>query len=109
MAKAKDTETFDAPAAKPRNPDTATKIAALEEKIFGKDCKRDADGRPLERGAGSLYAQASAQDKALLDALYALQAAETKVAEAEAAHGAAADTVAAAQMAVEKAETAAKG
>lgn len=77
--------------------DTAAKITALETKLFGDD--------PLkQRGVGSQYEKADEKDKALLDALYALQAAENAVGAAEVAREAAKQKVAEAQKSVDQIE-----
>lgn len=83
--------------------DTAGKIATLETKLFGDSPLLGPDGRPYEKGSGSYYAsdKHDPKDRALLDALYALQDAEAAVAKAEAAKEAAAAKVKDAQKAVD--------
>jgi exonuclease VII small subunit len=74
--------------------ETAKKIAALEQKLFGDD--------PLkQRGIGSPYESADAKDKALHDALHELHRAEHAVVDAEKALAAATQAVADAQKAVD--------
>lgn len=89
---------------KPVEPESsaAADLAELDDKLFGPDPMRNADGRPMERGHGSRYADLPEADRAHFDALEALVKAEQDAAAAQVALDAALDRVTDAQLNVEE-------